>query len=153
MHKIKLLYISLIFAFSSNMAVASNLPITIDTIVKSVVNGDFATSEAIIVFKDGVNLDDAMSKIRNLFSQNGMKFEKYHLINAIHFKVPSVAFDTIKSTIENSSLKDLIEVVDKNYKVSIASQTNDTNYNKLWAIENDGQSVNGTSGVSTFNIP
>jgi len=112
-------------------------------IENNITNKMFAESEIIITFKDDTNMSAVDSKLPSLFSS----FTKhdYGIIKAIHLKVPSMAYDTIKEKIEtefNSSIK----TIEPNYAFTYNEASNDSYYDKLWAIENTGQEVNDESG-------
>ena len=136
-----------------NEANASNI-IEVDN--KSFINNSdtakiFAPHEAIILLKDGVMSSQVVKKLQNLFGSE-MSYNSYSLINAVHITVPNRSFEQIKSMIENMPMADsIIESVEKNY-ANVSFRSNDTYYNKLWAIENTGQKVNNKSGTKDADM-
>ncbi len=114
-----------------------------------VTNNMFAQNEAIIELKSGVSQKIIIESMNKLFS--GVKSHGYKLTNTIHIKVPNMGFDMIKQILENSPFKNSIKSIEKNYAQKPVS-SNDSYYNKLWAIENNGQKVNGKSGTKDADM-
>ena len=106
----------------------------------------YAQSEAIIVLKNGVSKEFALSKLQKLLGS--FSHHEYSLINAIHIKVPNKSFDEIKNLLKNLPI---IKSIEKNY-IQKALGSNDTYYSKLWAIENNGQEVNNKSGLKDADM-
>jgi len=110
----------------------------------------FAPHEAIITFKKGFVASKAISQFQRLFGK--FTHHEYSLINGMHIIVPGKSFEQIKSMIENMPMSSLmIKSIEKNY-ANASFKTNDTYYNKLWAIENTGQSVNNKSGTKDADM-
>ena len=106
----------------------------------------YAQSEAIIVLKNGVSKEFALSKLQKILGS--FSHHEYSLINAIHIKVPNKSFDEIKNLLKNLPI---IKSIEKNY-IQKALGSNDTYYSKLWAIENNGQEVNNKSGLKDADM-
>ena len=130
-----------------SVANASNLK---DINTKSFINNStkaFAKHEAIVLFKDGTMPSQMVKTFQKIFGSN-MKHNEYSLINAMHIIVPNKSFKQIKSLIENMPM---VESVEKNY-ANVSFKSNDTYYDKLWAIENNGQNVNNKSGTKDADM-
>ncbi len=153
--KKKYLFISVITAslLFINEANASNI-IEVDN--KSFINNSdtskiFAKHEAIILLKEGIMSSEVIDILQNLFGST-MQYNSYSLVNAIHITVPNRNFEQIKSMIENVPMTDtMIESIEKNY-ANVLFKSNDTYYDKLWAIENRGQEVNNRSGTKDADM-
>ncbi len=111
----------------------------------------FAPHEAIIVFKEGTKASEMIKTFQNMFGSK-MKHNEYNLINGMHIVVPGKSFDEIKRIIENMPMADkFIKSVEKN-SAALPFKSNDTYYDKLWAIENNGQNVNNKSGTKDADM-
>jgi len=115
------------------------------------VSNMFAENEAIIVFKDGTMASQMVKTLQSLFGSQ-MKHNEFSLINGMHITVPDKSFEQIKAMIENMPMSNsMIKSIEKNY-ANASFKSNDTYYDKLWAIENTGQSVNNKSGTSDADM-
>jgi len=138
-------FLSLITAtlLATNSLNASNIVKVNDTTLSEV---SYAKSEAIISFKEGTNAQDAIKKLKALLGN--FTYHQYSIINAMHIKVPNKSFESIKKLLETLPF---IKSIEKNYaNKSVGS--NDTYYQKLWAIENNAQDVNGKSGTKDADM-
>ena len=106
----------------------------------------FAQNEAIISLKDGTNIQSAIKELQKVLGS--FTHHEYSIVNAIHIKVPGKSFKQIKKLLE---LLPIVKSVEKNY-ASQAFKSNDSYYSKLWAIENNGQDVNGKSGTKDADM-
>ena len=106
----------------------------------------FAKHEAIISFKKGTNMAYAIETLQRVLGS--FTHHDYSLIDAMHIKVPGKSFEKIKKLLK---VLPFIESVEKNY-ANRAFKSNDTYYSKLWAIENNGQKVNNTSGTKDADM-
>ena len=141
---------SFLFASEANMSNIVDINTT-SPIKDSNVSTMFAEHEAIIVFKDGTMASDMAKRFQNMFGSN-MKHNEYSLINGMHITVADKSFEQIKSMIENMPMfNSEVASIEKNY-ANTAFKSNDTYYNKLWAIENTGQSVNNKSGTKDADM-
>jgi hypothetical protein len=135
--------------FSSNLyAIPTNDIITPPPIQKS--KTFMAPSEAIITFKKASDMEFFANYMSKMFSN--FTHTDYSLINGMHISVPGNSFMDIKSIINALPiLKNKINTIEPNYIIKPFS-TNDSYYSKLWAIENNGQSVNGTKGTKDADM-
>ena len=109
-----------------------------------------APSEAIITFKKASDMEFVANYMNKMFSN--FTHTDYSLINGMHISVPGNSFMDIKNIINALPiLKNKIESIEPNYMIKPFS-TNDSYYSKLWAIENTGQSVNGTNGTKDADM-
>ncbi len=106
----------------------------------------YAKHEAIISFKKGTNMTYAIETLQRVLGS--FTHHEYSLIDAMHIKVPGKSFEKIKKLLK---VLPFIESVEKNY-ANRAFKSNDTYYSKLWAIENNGQKVNNTSGTKDADM-
>ena len=117
----------------------------------SVSNKIFAKDEAIIVFKDGTPMSKMVKTFQKIFGSK-MKHNEYSLINGMHIAVPGKSFEQIKSMIEHMPMANgMIEGIEKNY-ANVSFKSDDTYYNKLWAIENTAQKVNNKNGTKDADM-
>ena len=106
----------------------------------------FAKNEAIISFKKGTNIQSAIKTLQKVLGK--FTYHEYSIVNAMHIKVPGKSFEKIKKLLE---VLPFIKNVEKNY-ANQAFKSNDSYYSKLWAIENNGQDVNGKSGTKDADM-
>jgi len=137
-------------------------------------NNSFAPNEVIVTFKDEVDFNESISDsgimsftFQNNFSLKFMGELKDELdaaltgtttstkffnhLHAVQFKVKEKSIDELIAIFNRENIKKYIKCVSKNYIMSPTS-TNDTYYDKLWAIENTGQEINGKQGVSDTDM-
>ena len=107
----------------------------------------FAPHEAIIIFDKNSPASSMVKTIQNLFGSN-LKHNEYNIVNGMHIIVPGKSFDEIKTMLSRIPG---VKSVEYNYK-KMAFKSNDTYYDKLWAIENTGQSVNNKSGTKDADM-
>ena len=106
----------------------------------------FAPHEAIVLFTKESNFADLINKMQTLF--DNFTYNEYSLINGMHIIIPSKSYDEIKKLLESMPG---VKSVEPNYK-QLAFKSNDSYYDKLWAIENNGQSVNNKSGTKDADM-
>ena len=106
----------------------------------------FAKNEAIISFKKDTNIQSAINTLQKVLGK--FTYHEYSIVNAMHIKVPGKSFEKIKKLLE---VLPFIKNVEKNY-ANQAFKSNDSYYSKLWAIENNGQDVNGKSGTKDADM-
>ena len=142
---------SLLFSSEFNTSNIKDINSTIFVNNDNNVSKMFALDEAIIVFKDGTMASNMVKTFQSIFGTN-MKHNEYNLINGMHIIVPGKNFEQIKSMIENIPIASTtIKSIEKNY-ANLSFKSNDTYYDKLWAIENTGQNVNNTSGTADADM-
>ena len=107
---------------------------------------DFAKNEAIISFKKGTNIQNAIKTLQKVLGS--FTHHEYSIVNAMHIKVPGKSFQEIKKLLE---VLPFVKSIEKNY-ANEAVKSNDSYYSKLWAIENTGQDVNGESGTKDADM-
>jgi len=110
----------------------------------------FAPHEVIVQLKEGTEASDVLKRVQSLFGV--VTHHRYKLVNAIHLIVPGKSFDAIKERLlQDTKIKSSIQSVEPNYRSKVF-QSNDTYYDKLWAIENNGQEVNDKSGTKDADM-
>ncbi len=125
--------------------------IYIDNNITKTKNSIVAPNEAIILFKDGTSFD-YMVKIFNRVLPIKY-YTEYKTINALHIIVPDKSFEDIKKILLNTPfLKDSIASIERNSAVTVYQKSNDNLYLKQWAIENRGETINGTKGVKDADM-
>ena len=106
----------------------------------------FAPHEAIITFTNGTDIAQVIKSFQKLLGN--FTHHEYSFINAMHIKVPGKSFEEIQRLVK---MLPMVKSIEKNY-INKAFKSNDTYYSKLWAIENNGQSVNNTSGIKDADM-
>ena len=143
----KNIFLSLVTAtlLTTNGAVALDL---VNSKSVASVKGElsFAKNEAIVSFKKGTNMADAIEAFQKVLGS--FTHHEYTLVNAMHIKVLGKSFQEIQNLLE---LLPMVESVEKNYE-NKAFKSNDNYYAKLWAIENSGQKVNNKSGTKDADM-
>ena len=104
-------------------------------------NANFAKGEVIILFKDNVKIT---KKILDIFKK--FTYAQYNIVNGIWVKSSSMSTQELMKFFLNSPIAKYIANISPNYEYNLV-KTTDSYYNKLWAIENVGQEVNGKSGT------
>jgi len=133
-------------AISANGIISIQPPITNQTAPK------FAPNEVIISLKDG-QIDS--SKFENLLKQflgeNRYSTTKYQTLGAIHIKSDNLTTSQLISLFQQSIFSSFVKSVSPNNIMTLNS-SNDTYYDKLWAIENVGQEVNNKEGTDDADM-
>ncbi len=106
----------------------------------------FAQHEAIVTFYENVDASIVLQKIKKRFKK--LQSHQYSLINAAYIRVPNMSFEQIKQKLKNIPG---IKSVEKNFAFK-AFKSNDSYYEKLWAIENNAQTVNNTKGTKDADM-
>jgi len=101
----------------------------------------FLEHEAIVMLSEDSSLSDILGKMQKVLGT--FTHHEYSLIRAMYIKVPGKSFDEIKTLLGQFPF---VKSVEKNYRFQSLG-TNDSYYSKLWAIENEGQEVNGKQGT------
>ena len=102
---------------------------------------DYSENEAIILFKKGVDAYNVMYDILQNFTT-----QQFHLVNAMLVRSSTLSTEQIIKLFSQPQWKKYIISITPNFAYKPIS-TEDTYYNDLWAIENNGQNVNGTAGT------
>ena len=141
--------------FSGTMASANNniVDIPLKKTMSVVKNAPkFASNEVIISFKDGKKANSDFTKIMKKFLGKGKyTSNEYSSLGAMHIKSDKFDTSTLMSIFKNSLFSSYIKVVTPNNIMTLAS-SNDSYYNKLWAIENSGQEVNNKEGTADADM-
>jgi subtilisin family serine protease len=108
--------------------------------------------EVIVTFRPGVDHQEARKRLRNHTldfarhypSLSGTRDRQTGLVRGRNTDTARLIAQLAKDP--------RIESVEPNYLRRIQSAPDDTHFNRLWALENTGQSVNGTSGTAGSDI-
>jgi subtilisin family serine protease len=112
----------------------------------------FAPNEVIISFKDGKKANSTFTRMVKKFLGKGKySSQNYSSLGAMHIK--SDKFDTsmLMDIFKKSIFSSYIESVSPN-NIMTVTKSNDSYYNKLWAIENTGQEVNNKEGTADADM-
>ena len=138
----------------SNSTVVANdiVKIKNDRVSQSHTAPKFADNEIIITFKNGKKPTQMFTKLLQQFlGEKDYKGHEYKSLGAMHIKSSKFGTNALINILKNSVFGSYIKTVSPNTIMTIDS-TNDSNYNKLWAIENSGQEVNGKSGTADADM-
>ena len=114
---------------------------------------DFVEGEVIVTYRQNVLLGTARASA----GRHSAKMAKHFgWLSAHHQRVIAVVSSTTKSTAvliaELNNDPDVL-VAEPNYLRQVSAlEPNDPSFNKLWALKNSGQTVNGTTGTSGDDI-
>lgn len=122
--------------------------IPVDEFIKSEDNASayqFASNEVIVTLKEGMKIPkstlDTMLKMYGEYTSN-----EYEHLDALFIHSAQASTQKLVEILESEIFKSYVESVSFNtiYKLE---KSNDTYYDKLWAVENNGQEVHNTSGT------
>jgi subtilisin family serine protease len=107
-----------------------------------------APGEAIILLKPAYTLS-AKLKLPNWFEKALARYthHKIKIANAIWVKSDSQTFKEIQQFFTQTPFNQIVQKVTPNFIYTLNERTDDPYYNKLWAVENTGQEVNGEKGT------
>ena len=91
------------------------------------------------------------TKMSRKFKSGRFKTKSYKKLSMMHLKSDDNSTEELLNYFKSADMKEYVESVSVNNIMEITS-SNDSHYDKLWAIENTGQSVNGTSGTSDADM-
>ena len=133
----------------STSAIVANdiVDIKKDKISHSSVAPKFADNEIIITFKKGHKATKTFTRIlKKLLGEKDYSSHEYNHIGAMHIKSNKFGTSKLLEILKNPIFAQYIESATPN-NIMVADSSNDTSYDKLWAIENVGQEVNAKKGV------
>ena len=146
-------FLSLVVAgllFSTTMATANTEVLNIPTQDLEILNAHaekFAKNEVIISFKEGQSATSSFNRLLKRFlGQGEFVSQSYNSIGAMHIKSDNYSTEKLMQMLNKSMFSSYIETVTPNNIRTLVS-TNDSSYDKLWAIENKGQEVNNKKGT------
>jgi subtilisin family serine protease len=166
---------SLLFGTVSVSAMASDTTISMPTLGTEINVTTSAPNEVIVTFKEGVDVFDdsnkeALSPLANMVNgyldgfnstfknrlEEGLGKEKfsakgYKNLGAMHLKSDSKSADELITLFSSEAMQEYVKHVSKNNMVTLSS-SNDSYYNKLWAIENTAQEVNNKTGTDDADM-
>ena len=135
----------------------------------------FAPNEVIVTFKEGVNVFDngntkALSPLNNVLNGDLAAFNStfqsrleeilgkdkfsakaFVQLGSMHVKSEVNTTEELKALFESEEMRPYVKHVSANNMVAL-SATDDSYYDKLWAIENRAQEVNGKSGTDDADM-
>ncbi|NPA28238.1 MAG: S8 family serine peptidase [Epsilonproteobacteria bacterium] len=113
----------------------------------------YAPSEVIILLKEGADSNRFIKFFSSAVGDKNFSHQALPNLNTIHIKVPSMQMDMIKKMIEiNPVLNSMVEKIEPNYINIPYATCNDPYFDKLWAIKNVAQEVNGKRGVKDADM-
>ena len=122
---------------------ATNLPLNPKVEQKSI---KYAPNEVIIRFKKNTKIPESFYKLLKKF-----KTHKYQITNAMHVKSKTLSTKELIKLFSDKKFKNFILNVKPNYIYGL-QDTNDKYFNKLWAIKNVAQEVNGKKGTKDADM-
>lgn len=110
---------------------------------------EYVPGEVLVKFRSNVSRSIARATHRFIGSRSIKRFSR---INVEHIKVPDGW--TVEETIKMYELDPDVEYAEPNYYRYAMATPNDTYFQDglLWGLNNEGQSVNGTSGTADADI-
>ena len=112
----------------------------------------FADNEIIITFKKGHKASKAFTHMLEKFlGEKDYHGHEYKALGAMHIKSTKFGTDALLKILKNPAFSQYVESATPN-NIMVLNTSNDTNYNKLWAIENIGQEVNAKTGVADADM-
>ncbi|MCK5853599.1 MAG: S8 family serine peptidase, partial [Sulfurovaceae bacterium] len=133
---------------SSSTLVANDIiKIKEDRVTVSHIAPKFANNEIIITFKKGQKLTSVFTRILQRFlGAKEYEGHEYKAIGAMHIKSGKFGTHALLKILANPAFSKYVESASPNNIMRLDS-TNDSSYNKLWAMNNSGQEVNGKTGL------
>jgi len=107
---------------------------------------NYAQNEVIILFKEGAKIPSYFYTIISKFS-----YQQFDLANAMFIKSSTMSTQNLMQFFQAAQFSSFIKNVTPNYEYRPLA-SNDTYYDNLWAIENTGQKVNGTTGTEDADM-
>ena len=138
---------------SSTTVVAKDIvKIKEDRVTLSHTAPKFADNEIIITFKKGEKATEEFRHMLQKFLGDKEYHEhEYKSLGAMHIKSNKFGTKALLDILKNPVFSKYVERVSPNNIMSVES-TNDSSYDKLWAINNSGQEVNGQTGVADADM-
>ena len=140
--------------FSTSIASANNIVnIPSNNGMTMVQNApEFALNEVIISFNEGKGVTRSFNRMLKKFLGKGKySSETYSSLGAMHIKSDKFDTSALISIFSKSIFSSYIKSVTPNNIMSV-SASNDSYYDKLWAIENTGQEVHNTKGTDDADM-
>jgi len=141
--------------FSTTVVTANTTLVNIPTEDLKSLNSNaqkFAKNEVIISFKEGESATSFFKELlENFLGEGSFTSQSYDTIGAMHIKSDSYSTAKLIQILHNSPFSRYIESVTPN-NIRTLVATNDSSYDKLWAIENRGQEVNNKEGTADADM-
>ena len=129
---------------TSNLIGGDILDLTKKEVVKTEIKQ--GKNEVIIVFKEGAKIPSYFFKIVSKFTH-----QQFNLANAMYIKSSTMSTSRLIKFFSRLKFASFIKSVEPNFAYK-PFRTSDSYYDKLWAIENNGQKVNGTKGTKDADM-
>ena len=141
--------------FSTTMATANTELVNVPTQDLQNLNKNaqkYAQNEVIISFKEGKSVTSSFSKLLTRFlGKEKFVSKSYNSIGAMHIKSDKYSTERLMNILKQSPFANYIDTVTPNNIRTLVS-TNDSSYDKLWAIENRGQEINNKKGTADADM-
>ncbi len=112
----------------------------------------FAPNEIIISFKDGKMADSDFNRmINDSLGEGEYSSQLYSYLDAMYIKSDKFDTSTLMGIFNKDEFSSYIKSVTPNNIMTLSS-SNDSYYDKLWAIENNGQKVNNKKGTADADM-
>ena len=103
-------------------------------------------NEVIILFKEGSKIPSYFFRIVNKFTH-----QQFNLANAMYVKSSNMSTALLIKFFKASRFSKFVESVEPNFAYK-PFRSNDSYYDKLWAIENNAQEINGDKGTKDADM-
>jgi len=119
---------------------------------KGVDEAKTAENEVLIRFKEGME-DSAefQAKLEKYLGKNAHRLERFRAIGTGHIKSETKSTEELEKILKKSEFSEYIKSVTKNHIMHL-SDTSDVNYGQIWAIENNGQTINNVTGTADADM-
>ena len=107
---------------------------------------NYGKNEVIILFKKGAKIPNSFFRIIKKFTHH-----QFNLANAMYIKSGNMSTNRLMKFFKSSKFSYFIKRVEPNFAYK-PLKTSDSYYDKLWAVENNAQSVNGESGTKDADM-
>ena len=111
----------------------------------------YLRGEAIVVMKDGVSEFEASSAMAQMDMKVAKKFNTLSSKSKNRFMLIRSELTTL-DLMEKLQKNPNVKFVSPNYRREMTAEPNDPKFTKIWALNNTGQEVNGTSGTDDADI-
>ena len=116
-------------------------------IVEKQVPIDFVPGEILVKFKKGTTHAKITALNSKLQAQEIRRFER---IGVRRIKFPSDI--SVKEAVAKYKMDPNVEYAEPNYIIHFMAMPNDSDFGKLWGLDNIGQQVNGVTGMQDADI-
>ena len=112
----------------------------------------FAPNEIIISFKDGKKANSYFNRmVKKFLGKDKYSSNEYSSLGAMHIKSDKFSTAMLMEIFKKSIFSSYIESITPN-NIMTLTKSNDSHYDKLWAIENSGQEVNNKKGTADADM-